>query len=296
MRGKIARSDPRPSVRVTRGAGSGRHLASVLQEGRENANIDAGLGFIWRISVKLRWPLGLSPQIRELSAGRRKFGALEHSMRIGIQDQGGSSDPIYRLAERTIHNWGLPYTSTVLDLGGGAGHFAGTLINYFEHVHLMDFAPIIQSERIICSSGNLNDSLPYSDATFDAVVSLEVIEHLENPRHFVREIARILKVHGRCLITTPNQVSLASKLCLLLRGQFQQFQDSCYPAHITALLPIDLQRITVEAGLAFTAISYTDDGRIPGTDIRWQVIPSLTGKWFSDNLAVVAVKELPAPL
>src|SRR5262249_3017872 len=31
----------RPSVRVTRGAGSGRHLASVLQEGRENANIDA---------------------------------------------------------------------------------------------------------------------------------------------------------------------------------------------------------------------------------------------------------------
>ncbi len=29
--------------------GSGQHLASVLQEGWENANIDAGLGFIWRI-------------------------------------------------------------------------------------------------------------------------------------------------------------------------------------------------------------------------------------------------------
>src|SRR6516165_9589505 len=42
--------DPRPSVRVTRGAGGGQHLASVLQERRENANIDAGLGFIWRIS------------------------------------------------------------------------------------------------------------------------------------------------------------------------------------------------------------------------------------------------------
>jgi len=51
MPGKMARSDPRPSVRVTRGAGSGQHLASVLQERRENANIDAGLGFIWRISV-----------------------------------------------------------------------------------------------------------------------------------------------------------------------------------------------------------------------------------------------------
>jgi len=31
---------------------AGQHLASVLQEGRENANIDAGLGSIWRISVK----------------------------------------------------------------------------------------------------------------------------------------------------------------------------------------------------------------------------------------------------
>jgi len=48
---KMARSDPRPSVRVTRGVGSGQHLASVLQEGRENANIDAGLGFIRRISA-----------------------------------------------------------------------------------------------------------------------------------------------------------------------------------------------------------------------------------------------------
>jgi hypothetical protein len=54
MPGKMARSDPRPSVRVTRGAGSGQHLASVLQEGRENANIDAGLRFIWRISAKSR--------------------------------------------------------------------------------------------------------------------------------------------------------------------------------------------------------------------------------------------------
>ena len=56
MPGKMARSDPRPGARVTRGAGSGQHLASVLQEGRENANIDAGLGFIWRISVQHFYP------------------------------------------------------------------------------------------------------------------------------------------------------------------------------------------------------------------------------------------------
>jgi hypothetical protein len=32
---------------------AGQHLASLLQEGRENANIDAGLGFIWGISVSM---------------------------------------------------------------------------------------------------------------------------------------------------------------------------------------------------------------------------------------------------
>src|SRR5262249_10397714 len=41
----------RPSSRRSGYAGSSQHLASVLQEGRENANIDAGLGFIWRISA-----------------------------------------------------------------------------------------------------------------------------------------------------------------------------------------------------------------------------------------------------
>ena len=39
MPGKMTRSDPRPSVRVTRGAGSGQHLASVFQEGRETRTL-----------------------------------------------------------------------------------------------------------------------------------------------------------------------------------------------------------------------------------------------------------------
>jgi hypothetical protein len=59
MPGKMARSDPRLSVRVTQGAGSGQHLASVLKEGRENANSDAGLGFIWRISANVELGRGL---------------------------------------------------------------------------------------------------------------------------------------------------------------------------------------------------------------------------------------------
>src|SRR5262249_23156339 len=46
-------SPAKPAFMIyARFSSAGQHLASVLQEGRENANIDAGLGFIWRIPTK----------------------------------------------------------------------------------------------------------------------------------------------------------------------------------------------------------------------------------------------------
>ena len=67
------------------------------------------------------------------------------------------------------------------------------------------------------------------------------------------------------MVTTPNQLSLLSKLTLVLKNQFNAFQDSSYPAHLTALLEIDLRRIATECGLADVAIAYSQQGRIPGT-------------------------------
>jgi hypothetical protein len=67
MPGKMARSDPRPSIRVTRGPGSGQHLASVLQEGRENANIDAG----WRFHLENLGLMDLAIRRREAAKWAR---------------------------------------------------------------------------------------------------------------------------------------------------------------------------------------------------------------------------------
>jgi hypothetical protein len=49
----IARSSASTTDRAARGAGSCPHLTAVLQEGRENANIHANSGVIWRIPVKI---------------------------------------------------------------------------------------------------------------------------------------------------------------------------------------------------------------------------------------------------
>jgi hypothetical protein len=62
MPGKMAGSDPRPSVRVTRGAGSGQHLASVLQEGRETRALvpvwdSSGESRIQRFVIPLLWQI-----------------------------------------------------------------------------------------------------------------------------------------------------------------------------------------------------------------------------------------------
>ena len=60
-------------------------------------------------------------------------------------------------------------------------------------------------------------ALPFPDATFDIVLSTEVIEHLPRPALAVQEFARVLKVGGHLVLSTPNwlwqtPVRLASAL------------------------------------------------------------------------------------
>ena len=51
---------------------------------------------------------------------------------------------------------------------------------------------------------NLLKGLPYPDASFDVVLLIEVIEHLENHRAAIDELARVLKPGGILILTTPN--------------------------------------------------------------------------------------------
>ena len=126
----------------------------------------------------------------------------------------------------------------------------------------------------------------------EAVCSIETIEHLENPRTLIREIVRITAPGGIIIVTTPNQLSLLSKLTLLFKNQFNAFQESpgCYPAHITALLEIDLIRIATECQLSDIQIHYTNYGRIPGSNKSWPNSLGFKGRLFSDNVILLARK------
>ncbi|MEE8116792.1 MAG: class I SAM-dependent methyltransferase, partial [Gemmatimonadales bacterium] len=58
---------------------------------------------------------------------------------------------------------------------------------------------------------DLTKSLPIEDDTFDCVVSIEVIEHVENHFQFMRELLRVTKPGGMVILTTPNVLSLTSR-------------------------------------------------------------------------------------
>ena len=68
---------------------------------------------------------------------------------------------------------------------------------------------------------NLNDDLPFRSSTFDLVMMLEVVEHLADIPHILREIARVMKPEGVAILSTPNRLNVTSRLHYLLSGFYK---------------------------------------------------------------------------
>ena len=84
-------------------------------------------------------------------------------------------------------------------------------------------------------------------------------------------------------------------MTLITKGRFSAFQDSNYPAHITALLDVDLLQIGSEIGLTDAAIEYTRHGRVPLTPRHYPTaLSTLFPRALSDNLLYIARKPTRA--
>jgi 2-polyprenyl-3-methyl-5-hydroxy-6-metoxy-1,4-benzoquinol methylase len=182
----------------------------------------------------------------------------------------------------------------VVDVGCGGGDLfrvLGTRARSYVGIDLVryDHFPSTEAARFI--TADLNTRIPLENGGADAVVSIETIEHLENPRAFMRELVRLVRPSGLVLVTTPNQLSLLSKLTLVIKNRFNAFTDADYPAHITALLESDLHRIATECGLDDLETVFTDSGRIPGATKTWPKALGLKGRMFSDNVLISGVKR-----
>jgi 2-polyprenyl-3-methyl-5-hydroxy-6-metoxy-1,4-benzoquinol methylase len=183
-----------------------------------------------------------------------------------------------------------------LEFGAGIGNLAHQLsiLHTTQAIVCADILPRPPTlpEKIRWIQVDLNFCLPEPENSFDVIVSVEVLEHLENPRAVFREFYRLLKPGGTLVLTTPNQESLRSYLSFLFGGHFAAFLGASYPAHITALLRKDLARICSETGFAIPRFAYSGEGRIPKlTMCQWQnFLPFLRGRIFSDNFGLVVKK------
>lgn len=204
----------------------------------------------------------------------------------GVQTEGSSPDYVKQMAWRAVAKAiGSGKVQVAADVGGGRGDWAIQLKEVASRVFLLDYAPPQSSHDFISAiQANLNEPWPLEDASVDFLFALELVEHLENPRHFFREVARTTKPGGYAFVSTPNNHSLSSKLTFLLRGQHRLFQESSYPAHITPLLIVDFQRITAEVGLSIEDVYFSDYDLIP--KLHWR-IPFFKGRLFSDSVGML---------
>jgi SAM-dependent methyltransferase len=126
----------------------------------------------------------------------------------------------------------------VLDLGSGAGHGAASLAGAGASVFAVDRVPP-DPEPAASDVQFLRadiDALPLADRAFDLILSFQVIEHLIDPGPYVDALARLLRLDGVAILTTPNVLLSdgvnpyhvheyeAEELALRLRERFDEVE------------------------------------------------------------------------
>lgn len=114
----------------------------------------------------------------------------------------------------------------VLDVGCAEGRFAAELARAGIDVVGVDVAqePLRRASarydgldlRLVPLAGRW----PLEDASFDAVWAGEVIEHVADTAGWLSEIRRVLRPHGRLLLSTPNHGPLTLLHVALSRSAF----------------------------------------------------------------------------
>jgi SAM-dependent methyltransferase len=114
----------------------------------------------------------------------------------------------YELAARRLTS-----DDNVLDVGCGEGYGAPMLLETAKSYTGIDLSEaVVQEAHRNFGSDRARFSafdgarVPHDDATFDAVVSFQVIEHVTDVPAYVAEIRRVITPNGWAMLTTPNRL------------------------------------------------------------------------------------------
>jgi len=85
-------------------------------------------------------------------------------------------------------------------------------------------------------------SIPLRSNSVDAIVSIELYEHLENPLRMLSEVYRVFRGKGTALIATPNARSLSA---IIRRDKWIELRDD---THVSLTTPEQLRKNLVKVG------------------------------------------------
>lgn len=128
----------------------------------------------------------------------------------------------------------------VLDVACGEGYGSALLARRAARVVGADIAPgaIAHARARYAGQANLEfceadcAALPFGDASFDVVVSLETIEHIARQEAFLDEVRRVLRADGLAVLSCPNKAEYTDA-----RDHVNEFHvRELYRAEFAALL------------------------------------------------------------
>ena len=117
----------------------------------------------------------------------------------------------------------------LLDIGSGSGSLVFRARTKYKEVFGIDISPSRIEEAKKNAMGksednhniyfyvcNINEKIDFSDAMFDAITCIAVIEHVFDPYFVLREIHRVLKEDGIFIAEVPNIAYIRHRIHLLL--------------------------------------------------------------------------------
>ncbi len=169
---------------------------------------------------------------------------------------GDLPDPVRRHMDKLI-----PRGALCLDLGCGDGQTSGIWLTENGRRYIgVDVSAVgvqtAQARGLDARLIHIDQPLPFAENTFDAVVCIEVLEHLFAPHEVAAEILRVLKPGAFLIATTPNTAHLRRRIELGLFGVWNPFGDALSVAepwrdpHIRFFTPDTLRRMLRRVGFS----------------------------------------------
>lgn len=122
--------------------------------------------------------------------------------------------------------------SRLLDVGCNDGKFSLELARKYNAKEIygleVDKKSIKKAKKkgIKVYDTDVNKKFPFKNDFFDVVIANQLVEHLLNPDNLFKEIYRILKPGGVCVIATPNLCSLHNRVFVLFGWQITNISPS----------------------------------------------------------------------